>query len=204
MLHFSDYDVATLQIGPLQVNVRNNKIAIIESQPKLQLAQSDSPLRVPFGASSYQDLSTDRLTINVSASLALANKITEIDNRILYLAFERSVQWFGKELTMEQLTESYTPLIRTSENYDPLIRLKMNTTGRKALRCFDAADGSPREYPDDFRSVKLAPGIELSHIWFSGKSFGCICLMTHALVIEENVSCPLIIENAPALKMPIQ
>jgi len=186
-------------LAPPSVNSKGNKIAAITAkcvptfQPQpitLQLTENENPLRCPFGACSWADVAADRLNLDYSATPDLAQFFEAADERICELATMDSEKLFGKVLSYGEVQAQYTPMLKRGKlEYPSTVRTKINMTGRRALKCF-TPEGTPRDFPEDFRAVRIVPGVLVSHLWFQSKSFGVVLETTHAKIHEISEECP--------------
>jgi len=199
MQPFLENNLKTWEISQPTQNSKGNKIAAITSchfptcqqQPiALQLAENNEPLRCPFGACSWADVAAERLNLDFSAPPDLAQFFERADEQIIELATKDSGKLFGKPMTSEEVTAQYTPMLKKGKlEYPSTIRTKINMSGRRQLRCY-TPEGTPRDFPEDFREVRIVPGVLVSHLWFQNKSFGVVLETTHAKIHEQSMECP--------------
>jgi hypothetical protein len=101
---------------------------------------------------------------------------------------------FKKQLTEEQVRESFHPTLKRQGDYPPLLRTKINSTGRQACRYW-TADQQKREPPEDWRSAELRPMLHLSHLWIMGRSCGLVVNATDLLVQESSGAFPFAVQE---------
>jgi len=199
MQPFLENSLKTWEISQPTQNSKGNKIAAIVSrrvptfQPQpitLQLTENENPLRCPFGACSWADVAADRLNLDFSAPPDLAQYFEAADETICELATKNSESLFGKIMSYGEVLAQYTPMVKEGKlEYPSTIRTKINMTGRRALKCY-TPEGTPRDFPEDFRAVRVVPGVLVSHLWFQNKSFGVVLETTHAKIHETSEECP--------------
>jgi hypothetical protein len=196
MMDFREFSIKGLQLCGVSTNARGNKISNIKcenQQIRLQLGQKEEPLRCPFGASSWADLVTERLSMCYSSTPELERFFNAFDERVIELVAENSHAYLGLSLDLEAGRQMYVPIMKPGKGeYSATIRTKINANnGRYGLKCF-TPDAEPREMPNEFRDCKVLPCVEFMHIWFQNKQFGVTLLTTHAMIFEEQDKCPFI------------
>jgi len=135
-------------------------------------------------------VAADRLNLDFSAPPDLAQYFEAADETICELATKNSESLFGKIMSYGEVLAQYTPMLKEGKlEYPSTIRTKINMTGRRALKCY-TPEGTPRDFPEDFRAVRVVPGVLVSHLWFQNKSFGVVLETTHCKIHETSEECP--------------
>jgi hypothetical protein len=192
MLSISECDPATWRLAPVSLDARGNKrAAILADGPiAVKLTNKDQPLRAPFGASLWQDAEGDRKNISFSCTPELDAWACTVDESVIRLASQSSVQLFGKQMTPNEVAEMYTPWRKEGkDDYPATVKCKINLAGKRPVRCFDAQD-QPRAVPTEWREVGVVPAVAINSLWIQARTFGIVAEVTHARISEENVECP--------------
>jgi len=193
MQTFQQCDLSAWSIAPPTTNSKGNRQAAIISNStpiSIQLSDKNDPLKCPFGASSWADSPSDRLNLDFTVPDKLLCFFSNADDKIMELAQNMSETLFGKQLSDVEIRGMYTPMLKVGKaGYSSTVRTKINTKGRRALKCYDM-DAKPYDIPDDFRAVGVVPGILISHLWFQNKGFGVVIETTHAMIHQISNECP--------------
>lgn len=137
-----------------------------------EYSPADNPAAVKLSIDlSFRQLAPDDQRVGVFKAL-----IRKIDERMLDLACENSVIWFGKQLTKQILRELYRPLEKQSkqpEKYDPTLKIKIR-----------ALDGDMRE---DFKAgTTVKTIVEFAPVWFLNRQFGVnVTLVNYEVVLRS-------------------
>jgi hypothetical protein len=134
-----------------------------------EYAPTDNPTAIKYSI----DVSFRKLAEFDTRVDAMKKLIREIDERMVEMAYENSILWFGKTLTKEVVRALYRPLEKQSkqpDKYDPTMKIKIRTL-----------DPEMRE---DFKSGSTVKTIvEFTPIWFLNRQFGVnVALVNHEVV----------------------
>ena len=122
---------------------------------------------------------------------------TQVDEWMVSYLVEHSERIFKKQLTLEQVRESYSPCLKRQGDYPALLRTKINSTGRGACR-FWGTEQRVRDAPDEWRGCEFKAMFHLSHPWIMGTSCGLVINTTDLLVQEISTAFPWAGEEPPA------
>lgn len=124
MVVFTDVDLEALVFGPMNTNNQGGKIVYINVEANsvktnlnIQLCSKDlSDLQVaPFGISAPKDEAQtpgNKRTMDLTVNDEQKAFIENLENKILDIATERSVEWFGKECSRESVAAMFTSLLQ--------------------------------------------------------------------------------------------
>ena len=129
--------ISEWQIQGLQKNSHNGDYFPLtakdgKTKPRVQLGDSNDPLRIPFGPSQYSENS--RLALDFSVKDGdIIKFFRDVDKFVVDWAFKNMDTLFPKrKMTREALEECYCPLITQKSDHDPLIKTKVNSNYIKA------------------------------------------------------------------------
>ena len=75
-------------------------------------------------------------------------------------------------------------------DWRPLLRCKLNVSGPRAVRCWDAS-GAPVALPEDLRGLPMSVKIRLDRLWIMSKEFGLVAEITDIQLHESDAAtCP--------------
>ncbi len=153
------------QLSDATANAKGAKSCKLDSngaQVVFNLEDSSSPAYSPFGATNYGDDTSSRQTIEFKLNLEQQKHWDAFDNWCLSYLHTNSERIFKKQMTQEQLRESYRSPVTRKEGFEPHLRCKINTSGPKVARAWK--DQERIELPSNLRNVPLVPRITLSHM----------------------------------------
>jgi hypothetical protein len=149
-----------------------------QSSVTLSVGTIDCPVSSPFGASTYgNDEQTTRKTLELSLEAQQLPQWEAITQWALRYIESHSERLFKKKLTAAQVLENFKPPFKQSGDYKPLLRTKINLSGPRAVRCWDAS-GAQVPVPDDLRGVPLSAKVRLDRLWIMSKEYGLVLEVT--------------------------
>ena len=126
---------ANFNIDNLTFGSRNNMYVATRvggDLPRMVLGSMPAPLRAPFGVStpySGADSEQDRRTFELELEGELLDTLKAIDDKVLAMAIERSVEWFGRKIEEPEAKFMHTPLVQVNKkdpSYKPTVRTKFS------------------------------------------------------------------------------
>ncbi len=83
-----------------------------------------------------------------------------------------------------------SPLTKKA-NTNLFLRCKINTSGARAVQCWDA-DGQRVALPEDLRGIPLSAKVRVDRLWCMSKEFGLVLEVTDLRLYEAagGVPCP--------------
>ena len=187
------FDFGQLAIGDVVTSSKGAKSAPITSDGAPATCTMP-PMRVAFEPSANGDSEATRLATRVTVVFRPeAETIAELellDEWVLGVASQQAQRLFGKPKTVEQLRETYTPIVKAFDRYPSVFKAKINLKPPAPVKIWDD-QRQPREAPAQWRDCLIAPRIRLRSIYFMGGQWGCVLECTDVMVSEEEtVECP--------------
>jgi hypothetical protein len=183
---------ANYQLSEAIVNSKGAKSCKLESngsQIIFNLGERHTPTFPPFRATSYGDDASSRQTIEFKMTDEQQKHWEAFDTWAITYLSTHSERIFKKQLTQDQLRESYRSPVTRKEVYQALLRCKVNTSGQKNARAWREQERI--ELPSNLRNVPLVPRITLSHLWMMSKEFACVLSINDILCLETpEETCP--------------
>ena len=184
-------------LADVHVNAKGAKTAQLTNGGSKVQQSAEYFCTTPFGPSNFdRDPLATRQNLELRFPPQLEAWFTEVDKFMLGYLFTHSERIFKKQLTEEQVRESFHPTLKRSGDYPPLLRTKINSTGRQACRYW-TVDQQKREAPEDWRSCEVRPQLHISHLWIMGRECGVVCNVEALLVQEASVVSPFAEESSP-------
>ena len=185
-------------LADVNVNSKGAKTCQLTSEKGKVQQSADDFCTTPFGPSNFdKDPLATRQNLELRITPQLEAWFTQVDEWMVSYLFEHSERIFKKQLTLEQVRESYHPTLKRQGDYPPLLRTKINSTGRQACRYW-TVDQQKRDQPEDWRSAEMRPMLHLSHLWLMGRECGLVVNATDLLVRESSSAFPFPVEESPA------
>ena len=183
---------ANYHLSEPTANAKGAKSCKLDSngaQVTFNLGDSSLPASSPFGATNYGGDTSPRQTIEFKLTPEQQKHWDAFDTWALTYLFANSERIFKKQMTQEQLRESYRSPVTRKEGFEPHLRCKINTCGQKAVRAWK--DQERIELPNNLKMVPLVPRITLSHTWLMTKEFGFVLSVNDILCLETpEETCP--------------
>ena len=187
-------DLASSNIRDPQVSARGAKYALIDPPASCKntftLGSKENPCTTPFGASVFNGEEATRKNIDFTLTTQEEIRLDQVYSWTLNCLSVKPDRFFKKDVTIKELHDILRHPLVKKEPYATRLRCKIDTSGKNAVRCWNA-DGTRCELPFDLREYKLIPKITLSHIWFMSKECGIVFLCTDLQLLEcEQDVCP--------------
>ena len=163
------------QHGNLFWSVTHSKDS--RSHPRIQIADNKSPLRAPFGLTSFGENGRQNLDYNIEDE-EIQNFFTALDKWVVSHVAKNIMDFFPKKQPAN-LLDTYSPLLSQKENFDPLLRTKVNSS----CLVFRVENGTHKGTLDDISpGSRIVPVVSVSKIWTMSGRFG-MTLVTEALMV---------------------
>jgi hypothetical protein len=197
------FEPSSLCFGPVEKNSLGGRfIPIVDKNGnKTKIMLQYPAMHLPFGISEYRD-KPDGKAVSYSVDLSfrgyeskesvlmLFNKLNELDNHLIDVAYANSIAWFGKQKSRELLEDTYRRLTRAdpSGKYAPMTKAKIalsRASGKPDVQVFDT-DKTPITIPDVPRGSTVKILAELASVWFVGStSWGVTFRAIQILVTDK-------------------
>jgi hypothetical protein len=153
--------------------------------PRMQLCKEDAPLRLPFGVSTFEG----NARLNLDMSISENNKdikewFNNFDQWVINTVFKNRHELFPKKpnLTIEGLTDMYTPCLNSKDDFDPILRTKANSSVLLFVRNEDGS--SAKGTLDDITpGTTCCPIVSIDKVWCMSASKWGVTLVTQAIQI---------------------
>jgi hypothetical protein len=175
---------ANYQLSDATANAKGAKSCKLESngaQVIFNLGERPTPAVSPFGATSYGDDTSPRQTIEFRLTEEQLKHWEAFDTWAITYLHANCERIFKKQLTQEQLQESYRSPVTRKQGYEPHLRCKINTSGPKVARAWREQERI--ELPSNLRMLPVIPRITLSHLWMMSKEFGFVLSVNDILCL---------------------
>jgi hypothetical protein len=153
------------------------------------LGTKDSPVRSPFGASSYGDEASTRKTLEFTLTDEQRTEWEQVAAWARRYLLEHSERLFKKKLTEASLQENFRPPATQKGDYRPLLRCKITTSGLNACRVWDQ-QGKRVDLPEDLRNVPVAAKLAVERVWMMSKEMGLVLTVTDLQLCSDPATCP--------------
>ena len=195
------FEPSSVCFGPVEKNSRGGRfIPIVDKNgSKAKITLQYPAMHLPFGISGYRDKpESEPVSYSVDLSfrgyesnesmLVLFNKLNELDNHLIDVAYANSVDWFGKQKSRDLLEGTYRRLTKAdpSGKYAPMTKTKITiANGKPNVQIFDV-DKTPITIEDVSRGSTVKTIAELASVWFVGStSWGVTFRAVQILVTEK-------------------
>jgi len=193
-----------LEIGDITISktgARNAPIGEGKDLKTLRFVLAKQPtLTTPFTPMAFDD--GIRVSLDVRVEDKLEESIKMLDEKIRTYVIKNKARFFKKPPTDEELTQLYTPMLRTPDDskYSNTVRTKM-TLGDNPSAHFWHEDKTPfvenQHKTIDWRNSTFALQVRLKSVWFqANKSYGATLEVEHILIKQADATCPFLEESA--------
>jgi hypothetical protein len=184
-------DFTRLQAAPVATSQKGAKTSQLTIDGAA-IYWSPGWMEVAFEPKAYDgsDASRVSLCLRVCPTSVILKQLAQLDDAVLTLAHANAQAFFGKDLTPEQIQDRYVSPVKTSTSHPPLFRPKINLTGQKPCRFWQA--NSRAEAPVTWAGAQVTPRLCVKALWFNAGQFGCLCEVHDAIVHESSDAemCP--------------
>ena len=184
------FDLPALTVSDPVTSARGAKTSAL-SYAGAPIAWAPEAQHVVYEPSAFQNEDATRVNLVMRASPQVADALSALDERVIDICTEDSVRLFGKALTREEVALRYSPCLKKSDKgYDPTFKVKISTSGRSKLRCWNASR-EIREAPETWVGCSVKPIVNLRCLWFMPKAFGCVLECSNLMVDDgAEAECP--------------
>jgi hypothetical protein len=175
---FTDFSIEQLNFSEVHKNKLGGKAIYITGKNSQKLMLQLPPTRAPFGLSPFEDKATKKVTYTIPLSLDddnLKKFFVDLDSKILDYVSKNSEEILGKKMSLEVLTELYTPLAKYGKDpaYAPQLKLKVQQ-GKNGAFVPKAYDMKRKPIPleDIEKQDMIHTIVDINQIWVVDKKFG--------------------------------
>ncbi len=184
---FTTLEPSSVQFGGVDRNRNGGKFVPLlgpDGQKKRVTIQTPA-LSLPFGVSAYRekpDGDIQSYSIDVSFRNAdtdpkqaeFLNKMRQLDARMLEASVANSKEWFGKQKSIDTLTDNYRHLIKEhpEHKYPPVMKIKVPLSNGVPSAMFFDENRQPVsiDYLTKGCTIKLI--LEMDRVWFVNNTYG--------------------------------
>ena len=188
-MDFSKHTIADVQTA------KSGKSAQILRGKDLHMVQFGA-MEAPFNASAYNEPDASRVNLCMRTTPAIEDFLAEYEAWLMDYCQQESARLFGKQMSLDEVKFMYTPLLKMSDKYPTLWKVKLNKTGRHAVRCWDKDTRQKMTIPEDWREYSITPRVWIKSLWIQSKSFGVTMELVDALLNATGpTECPIDFEE---------
>jgi hypothetical protein len=182
----SAFDISSIIFAKLKKNKNGGKTVYINSVSKGNMYVQLPFMRAPFGLSAFTDAKSGKVSYSVDLSFDMGDpavedlmaKLRKLDEYIVKMVADNSVEWLGKKYTVAVLKEAlYKPLVRAgSGDFSDKFTMKL-----KVMADEKTGDFYPEAYNHKRENVPLNTIeknqrmmciVDFNQIWFVDNKFG--------------------------------
>ena len=184
-------DLASLALGDVTTTGKGAKqipLNTVEGEPIIW--RPKDALNVLFEPSAYNQPDATRVNLCLSVSPAVVSCLQDFDSWCVTTLAAQSSKLLGSQLTVEEVRHRFQPTIRIHEGSgNQSLRLKMNTTGRAAVRIWSPL-GVQVAAPPCWTQCSARCRIRLKGFWMMAKDIGVIAECTDVQLDNAVAECP--------------
>ena len=184
-MDFSKHTIAAVQTA------KSGKSAQILKDKDLHMVQFGA-VEAPFNASAFNEPDANRVNLCMRVNPAIEDFIMEFESWLMDYCHQESARLFCKQMSLDEVHFMYTPLLKMSDKYPTIWKVKLNKTGRHAVRCWNKDTRQKMDIPDDWREYSITPRVWIKSLWIQSKSFGVTMELVDALLKATGpTECPI-------------
>ena len=195
---YKNFDATQMSCGLVNKNrAGGNQVPLLYNGNRANILLQTPVMKAPFGLSEYmpENGGESKYSIDVSFNgytddskiRTFLDVLKAVDEHMVNMGVEHSVEWFGKKMSREVVAELYRPLVKESkqpEKYAPVCKCKIRNVQK--VDAF-TKDREPYSVSDLLPGSTIRSILEFAPIWFVNKQFG----LTLNLLQLEFVEAPV-------------
>ena len=184
-------DIATLVLGDVVTTGKGAKqIPLSTTSGDPSIWRPKDALTVLFEPSAYNQPDATRVNLCLSVTPAVVSCLQDLDDWCITTLAAQSSKLLGSQLTVDEVRHRFQPTLRTHEaSGSQSLRLKMNTTGRAAVRIWSPL-GVQIAPPQSWTQYSAHCRIRLKGFWLMAKEIGLIAECTDVQLDPAEAQCP--------------
>ena len=184
-------DLASLALGELQTTGKGAKqIPLSTIGGEAVIWTPKDALTVLFEPSAYNQPDATRVNLCLSVTPAVVSSLRDFDEWCVNTLAAESPRLLGSVLSAEEVRNRFQPTLRTHEaTGSQSLRLKMNTTGRAAVRIWSPV-GTQISAPPSWSQCNARCRIRLKGFWIMAKEIGVVAECTDIQLDTAEAECP--------------
>jgi hypothetical protein len=178
VIKLNDCSIDQINFSEVHKNKLGGKAIYITIKNNQKLMLQLPPTRAPFGLSPFEDKATKKVTYTIPISLdddTLKQFFVNLDAKILDYVCSNSEEILGKKMSMEVITELYTPLTKYGKDsaYAPQLKLKVQQgrNGEFVPKAYDTKRNNI-SLEDIEKQDTIHTIVDINQIWVVDKKFG--------------------------------
>ena len=184
-------DLATLVLGDVVTTGKGAKqipLSTISGEPVIW--RPKDALTVLFEPSAYNQPDATRVNLCLSVTPSVVSCLQDFDEWCVTTLAAQSSKLLGSQLSVDEVRHRFQPTLRTHEaSGSQSLRLKMNTTGRAAVRIWSPL-GVQVAAPQSWTQYSAQCRIRLKGFWLMAKEIGLIAECTDVQLDHAEAQCP--------------
>ncbi len=187
----ANIDLASLTLGDVATTGKGAKqIPPTTIGGEAVIWRPKDSLTVLFEPSAYNQPDATRVNLCLSVTPSVAASLTDLDEWCVNTLAAESSRLLGSQLSVEEVRNRFQPTLRTHEaSGSQSLRLKMNTTGRTAVRIWNPM-GTQISAPQSWSQCSAKCRIRLKGFWLMAKEIGVVAECTDVQLDTAEAECP--------------
>ena len=184
-------DLASLALGDVTTTGKGAKqIPLSTIGGEAVIWRPKDALTVLFEPSAYNQPDATRVNLCLSVTPSVVSCLQDFDEWCVTTLAAQSSKLLGSQLTVEEVRHRFQPTLRIHEaSGSQSLRLKMNTTGRAAVRIWNPM-GTQVCAPQSWSQCSAKCRIRLKGFWLMAKEIGVVAECTDVQQDTAEVECP--------------
>ena len=184
-------DLASLALGELQTTGKGAKqIPLSTDGGEAVIWTPKDALTVLFEPSAYNQPDATRVNLCLSVTPAVVSSLQDFDAWCVNTLAAESPRLLGSVLSAEEVRNRFQPTLRTHEaTGSQSLRLKMNMTGRAAVRIWSPM-GTQISAPPSWSQCSAKCRVRLNGFWLMAKEIGVVAECLDVQLDTAEAECP--------------
>ena len=184
-------DLASLALGDITTTGKGAKqIPLSTIGGEAVIWRPKDALTVLFEPSAYNQPDATRVNLCLSVTPSVVSCLTDFDEWCVTTLAAQSSKLLGSQLSVDEVRHRFQPTLRTHEaSGSQSLRLKMNTTGRAAVRIWSPL-GVQVCAPQSWSQCSAQCRIRLKGFWLMAKEIGVVAECTDVQLDTAEAQCP--------------
>ena len=184
-------DLASLALGEVTTTGKGAKqIPLSTISGEAVIWRPKDALTVLFEPSAYNQPDATRVNLCLSVTPSVVSCLQDFDEWCVTTLAAQSSKLLGSQLTVDEVRHRFQPTLRIHEaSGSQSLRLKMNTTGRAAVRIWSPL-GVQVCAPQSWSQCSAQCRIRLKGFWLMAKEIGVVAECTDVQLDTAEAECP--------------
>ena len=184
-------DLGSLALGDVTTTGKGSKqIPLSTIGGEAVIWRPKDALTVLFEPSAYNQPDATRVNLCLSVTPSVVSCLQDFDDWCVTTLAAQSSKLLGSQLTVDEVRHRFQPTLRIHEaSGSQSLRLKINTTGRAAVRIWSPL-GVQVSAPQSWSQCSAQCRIRLKGFWLMAKEIGVVAECTDVQLDTAEVECP--------------